>query len=99
MWWTMYSINTSKKKLKHTFVDCRGGSRISQKGAPTPEFGVKTLFSKIFAENCMEMKEIGPTGESVPGAPLDMPMDWLYCGTFIWSQFKYPTYVETFQLN
>ena len=30
-------------------------------GSPTPQFGVKNLsFSKIFAENCMKMKEIGP---------------------------------------
>ena len=32
-------------------------------GAPTPEVG---LFFKLFAENCMKMKEFGP--------PLDPPM-------------------------
>ena len=36
-----------------------GGSRISQTGAPTPEFGVN---GKMFTENCMKMKEIWPMG-------------------------------------
>ena len=37
-----------------------GGSRISQTGAPTPEFWVKNLlFDKIFAKNCTKMKGMG----------------------------------------
>ena len=41
---------------------------------PTPGFwGKVLLFGKIFAENCMKMKEIGP-GAHVPSAPLDQPV-------------------------
>ena len=38
--------------------------------------GQKLLFGKIFAENCMKMKEIGLRGTSFPSAPfpLDPPM-------------------------
>ena len=33
------------------------------------------LFFKFFAENCMKMKEFGPSGEGhVPDAPLNPPM-------------------------
>ena len=42
-----------------------------QGGAPTPRLG---LFCKFFAENCMKMKEFGPRGARVNGAPLDPPM-------------------------
>ena len=44
---------------------CSGGSRISQKGAPTK--GANVLFCKIFVENCMKMKEFGPSG-ATPGS-------------------------------
>ena len=38
------------------------------------------LFGKIFAENCMKMKEIGPrAGALVPSVPFDPPM---WCNTF-----------------
>ena len=40
-------------------------------GAPIPKLG---LFCKFFAENCMEMKEFGPRGETRPCRPLDPPM-------------------------
>ena len=36
--------------------------------------GANLLFSKMFPENCMNMKEFGPRGGRVPGAPLDPPM-------------------------
>ena len=55
-----------------------GGSRISPPGgegggwrvvcAPTQKIAI--IFFKIFAENCMKMKEFGPRGVHVPGAPL-----------------------------
>ena len=39
-------------------------------GAPTPEDGQKLLFGKIFAENGMKMKEIGPRAVAdLRGAP------------------------------
>ena len=38
-----------------------------QGGAPTPKIAI--IF-QIFAENCMKMKEFGPPGARVPGAPL-----------------------------
>ena len=41
-----------------------GGSRIFLKGAPTSKMG---LSFKLFAENCMKIKEFGP--------PLDPPME------------------------
>ena len=43
-----------------------------EEGAPTPKLG---LFYKFFAENCLKMKEFGPQGVRVPGAPLDPPME------------------------
>ena len=49
-----------------------GGSWISQK--------VRRLsFDKIFAENCMKIKEIGPKGGYVPSAPLDLPIHQVSC--------------------
>ena len=43
-----------------------------EEGAPSPKVG---LFCKLFAENCMKMKEFGPgEGVHVTGAPLDPPM-------------------------
>ena len=55
------------KLIKQVF-NGSGGSRISQREVPTPEFGAKTFYvGKIFAENCMIMKEIGPRG-GVPRA-------------------------------
>ena len=40
-----------------------GGSRISQTGVANPwVWGENLLFGKIFAKNCMKMKEIGPAG-------------------------------------
>ena len=61
-------------KLNFIIIDCSGGSRIFL-GAPTPKM---RLFLKLFAENCMKMKEFIPRGGGtrVPGAsPLDPPMD------------------------
>ena len=40
-------------------------------GAATPKIAI--IF-QMFAENCMKMKEFGPPGGRVPGAPLDPPM-------------------------
>ena len=41
-------------------------------GAPTPK---SAIIFQFFAENCMKMKEFGPPGGRVPGAPpLDPPM-------------------------
>ena len=45
-----------------------GGSRIFPRGgAPTPKIAI--IF-QMFAKNCMKMKEFGPRGARVPGAPL-----------------------------
>ena len=41
-------------------------------GAPTPKIAI--IFH-IFAENCMKMKEFGPRGGHVPGAPLGSAND------------------------
>ena len=41
-------------------------------GAPTPKIAI--IF-QIFAENCMKMKEFGPQGARVPGAPLGSAND------------------------
>ena len=50
------------------FPDGAGG------GAPTPEFGPKTLFDEI-CRNCMKMKEIGLRGARISCTPpLDPPM-------------------------
>ena len=43
-----------------------GGSRIFPRGAPTPKL---RLFYNFYAKNCMKMKEFGPPGACVPGAP------------------------------
>ena len=44
-------------------------------GGGNPKNGcANLLFCKFFAENCMKMKELGPQGARVPGAPLDLPM-------------------------
>ena len=46
-----------------------------REGATNPgEVDENLLFSKISAENCMKMKEIGQEGERLPSAPLDPPM-------------------------
>ena len=38
------------------------------------------LFANIFAENCMEMKKIGPRmGAHISGAPLDLPTLHMLC--------------------
>ena len=43
-------------------LDKSGGSRISQmgRGRQPLSLGRNLLFDKIYAENCMKMKEIGP---------------------------------------
>ena len=43
----------------------------SSSGAPAPKVGVLTFF---FAENCLKMKEFGPSGTSL-APPLDPPME------------------------
>ena len=58
------------------------GSRISAKGGggANPRVWDKTpLFDKIFAENCLKMKEIGPRGGVHPWRPLplDPPMSYM----------------------
>ena len=49
-------------------------SQTGEGGGATSEFGPpkKLLFGKIFAENCMKIKEIGPRGSLV--FPQDRPM-------------------------
>ena len=42
-----------------------------------PEFGAKFFFGKIFAEDCMKMKEIGPTGGARPWRPLLYANDYV----------------------
>ena len=51
-----------------------GGSRIFQMVGGQPLSLWENLFGKIFAENCMKMKEIGPRGRVSLEAPLDSPM-------------------------
>ena len=50
--------------------DSSGGSRILQTGGGA----APTYHLAKFSQNCMTMKEIGPGGGRVPGAPLDPPM-------------------------
>ena len=38
-----------------------GGSRISQRDAPTPEGDADLLLANFLAKNCMKMKEFGPS--------------------------------------
>ena len=62
-----------------TLINVSGESRIFLRGAPTPKVG---LFCKLFAKNCMKMKEFGYPREGwgrarVPGTPLDLPMNIL----------------------
>ena len=53
-----------------SFVLISGGSRISQTGgAKSWVWDKNLLFRKIFAENCMKMKEIGPGGLCIPSPP------------------------------
>ena len=55
-----------------------GRSRIVWGGLPTPKVGVLTYdFTKIFAENCMKMKESGPQleGGTSQVPPLNPPME------------------------
>ena len=44
-------------------------------GALIPKLG---LFCKLFAENCMKMKEFGPKGGASLAPPLDPPMKTYY---------------------
>ena len=62
-------------------VQASTGSRIFQTGrGATPEEGTKTYyFGKIFAQNCMKMKETGSVGGHVPSAPLDLPVQRVLC--------------------
>ena len=36
--------------------------------------GARLLFGKMFPQNCMKMKEIGPRGRASLAPPLDPPM-------------------------
>ena len=48
----------------YSFSVGRGGSRISQTEVPTAERGcINLLLGKMFAKNCMKMKEIGHWGQ------------------------------------
>ena len=58
-----FPLNTSS-----TEATSSGGSRISQIG------GKNLLFSKIFAENCMKIKECGLRGRVILAPPLDPPV-------------------------
>ena len=61
-------------------ISASGGSRVFRKGGgrANPWVWSKNLiFDKIFPENCMKMKEIGPKGGEgarIPSSPLDPPM-------------------------
>ena len=46
-----------------------GGSRISKVGANCKSERVNLLFGQISPENCMKLKEFGPGGAHVTGAP------------------------------
>ena len=60
-------------------MDNSDGSRISQKVGTNFKGGVPTDNLAIFFERCIKMKEIGPRGEIVPGAPLDLPTQQYMC--------------------
>ena len=61
-----------------------GGSRISQTGVPTPEFRPNLFFGKIFGENCMKMKEIGPRGWTFNGLVSHFEIEFVKLGEFIY---------------
>ena len=50
-------------------MDTSGGSRISQKEAPTPERGANLLFGINFVKNAWKWKKNGLIGASVHGTP------------------------------
>ena len=58
-----------------------GGSRISQRGAPTPE-GTNVLFGIIFAENCMKMKIFGRRGGHATPISATAFTTFIDCGNY-----------------
>ena len=69
----LYHIKTHDQI--HWFeIMCSGGSRISQTGTPTDEFEASTSYRKIFVENRIKIKEIGPReGTRAPSDPHQTP--------------------------
>ena len=60
--------SVSSLSLLSSLSNGNGGSRIFPRGgAPTPK---SAIIFQFFAENCMKMKEFGPRGGGVPGAPV-----------------------------
>ena len=61
-------------------MDNSDGSRISQKvGTNFKGGGGQLIIWPFFFESCIKMKEIGPRGEIVPRAPLDLPTQPYMC--------------------
>ena len=60
--------------MKFLFANSSGGSR---RGANPWIWGKNLLFGKIFAENCMKMKENGPGVVYSKRPTLDPPMNSL----------------------
>ena len=64
---------------------------------PTLDLDKNLLFGKIFAGNCMKMKQNGPRGVCISIAPLD-PLRWINSSAasenFFWCQFHTPIFSE-----
>ena len=59
--------------ISNTQIETSGGSRkFPREVRQLPKM---LLFFNFFEEICMKMKEFGPQGALVPGAPLDPPME------------------------
>ena len=63
-----------KTRLSLLQMDNSNGLRILQEGEPTPKIGAKLLFGHFSPK----MKEIGPRGESAPGAPWICQLSHIY---------------------
>ena len=88
-----HKINIIKESnLINKTVTDPGFSRRGRGGAKPWIWGKSLLFGKIFAENCMEIKEIGP-GEgctSLGTPPLDPPMQKQPSSNKLWvNQYNY----------
>ena len=60
--------------------ECRGGSRISQRGRQLPNrVRLSIILQTFFAKNCMKMKEFGSV-RGVSGTHLDRPLCLSACG-------------------
>ena len=74
----------------HRISMTSGGSRNSQTGASTCNVGAQTYYlANFFYENCMKMKESGPGGGRVPGAPLRSANDHNLANTTVRQSFDH----------